>query len=82
MDKAWLSSNISCVMERADVSGPEWTHVLGNGEDRRAGAACTFMVPLRLLVSCLSLEGVCVGGSVSNAPPEPAFPQLPFRFIQ
>lgn len=32
-------------------------------------------------LSCVSLEGVW-GGSVSNAPPEPAFPQLPFRFIQ
>lgn len=50
MDKAWLSSNISCVIERADVSGPEWTHVLVNEEDHRAGAACTFMVPLGPLV--------------------------------
>lgn len=50
MDKAWLSSNISCVIERADVSGLEWTHVLVNEEDHRAGAACTFMVPLGPLV--------------------------------
>lgn len=50
MHKAWLSSNISCVIERADVSGPEWTHVLESGEDRRAGAACTVVVPLGPLV--------------------------------